>query len=113
MIHNGENVQQWETHEELDEWEKENGETYPKHLPLLKGFHRGFQVQGSIGRGCRFDAPTLLIGENGSKLPVNDKFEYKSGLDSHVSGQGVMSGGSVHKKNKNNESENTNENQDD
>ena len=62
IIKNGEKILEWKSHDELDNWQTVS-QLSNIYLPLLKGFHRGFQFQ-NCEEHCIFGPPTLTIQEN-------------------------------------------------
>ena len=84
IIQKGKILVQWKTHEELDNWHKENIESFMDANSLIKSFHRAFQMKGEVNISCPVDAPTLLIGNDGEKLPVHELSGYTS--DTKLSG---------------------------
>jgi len=85
---------QWKTHAELDKWHKENHGTYPEASSLIKAMHRAFQMRGDPGSGCPHDAPTLLVTNDGKKIPVHAESAYSNPMDTSLTGlSGVKTGG--------------------
>ena len=51
----------FKTHQELDDFEKNEGDKHEGKRSLLKGFHRGWQARKEKGVGCPHNHPTLLL----------------------------------------------------
>ena len=84
-------LKEWKNHQELDEWHaKGEDKSFPEAYSLLKAFHRAFQMRGDHTDPkllhCPFDSPTLLIGNDGEKLNVNDMVGYSDPGDSYLKG---------------------------
>eukprot|EP01091_Cochliopodium_minus_P020421 TRINITY_DN8927_c0_g1_i1.p1 TRINITY_DN8927_c0_g1~~TRINITY_DN8927_c0_g1_i1.p1 ORF type:complete len:455 (-),score=111.19 TRINITY_DN8927_c0_g1_i1:11-1351(-) len=84
IVRKGKVIQEWKTHEELDNWQNENFDAIQGYESLLKAFHRAYQLRGDNGIECPSDRPTILVSNEGEKTDFD--------LQSHF--LGVGSGGS-------------------
>jgi len=84
LIKGEKKIAEWKNHTDLDRWHKENFGTYPEAASLIKAMHRAFQMRGDIGAGCPHDAPTLLVTNDGQKIPVHAESAYSNPLDTSI-----------------------------
>eukprot|EP01091_Cochliopodium_minus_P013489 TRINITY_DN435_c0_g1_i6.p1 TRINITY_DN435_c0_g1~~TRINITY_DN435_c0_g1_i6.p1 ORF type:complete len:381 (+),score=64.25 TRINITY_DN435_c0_g1_i6:254-1396(+) len=90
IIKNGKVLISWKIHKELDSWHEENKSDIESYLPLLRAFHRAFQLKGDYRSECPCGEPTKFYDENGKKKsslntvtkPIS-KMEFSSQVDNN------------------------------
>jgi len=96
----------WDDHEQLDRWTTpENQKKYELYFPLLKAFHRGFQMREKalIKKGqetykgdkdhCPLGFPTLYMKNLMEKFDIDENYDFFD-IDTSTSFKVTSSGGS-------------------